>query len=92
MKTILIPQCTLSHTVLFQNKKYSIEVYKNDKSNKNRIVLVKDQLYTDWPLKTYDGSVLYDHPEKYPKYIKKLVAKFYSNISLIENNVLNSSL
>ncbi len=66
--------------VLFQDSKYSIEVYKNQKTGKSSLCVVKDQLYTDFVMIYEDRSVSYDFPERLPEYIKKKVRSYAYNL------------
>lgn len=67
--------------VLFQDAKYSIEVYKNLNTGKSSIAVVKDQLYTDFPVIYWnDRSVAFDRPETLPEYIKAKVRSYAYNL------------
>jgi len=72
-------QCSIGKTVLFQNNKYSIETYMNANESFS-IVVVKDKIYTDWPIMYTNGKVAFDRPEQLPNYIKEKVRKFYPKI------------
>lgn len=73
MKTL----ATISKSVLFQNKKYSIETYLTA-NNKISLLVVKDEIFVDYPIKSDNGNIAYDFPEKFPKYIKDKIKKYYS--------------
>ncbi len=55
-------QCTLSNSVIFQNKKWSVETYVNKTTGKIDLVIVKDQLLTDFPILYDNKTIGYDHP------------------------------
>lgn len=80
MKTVRKCQSTIGKTVLFQDRKYSIETYVNEHTNKINLVVVIDGFYTDFPV-FYSGTGLvnYDNPYKIPMYIKVKVKRMYSN-------------
>lgn len=65
--------------VLYQtpNGKYSVEIAKTKGSGgpKKELVVVTDQMYTDWVMVYDDGSVAYDAPERIPQKVKDVVAK-----------------
>jgi hypothetical protein len=74
-----INQCTIGIKVLFQNKKYSIETFRN-RNNSIGIVVIKDQISTDFTIRYDNGSIAFDNPYLLPKYIKEMVKKLYNNI------------
>lgn len=65
--------------VLYQTPdgKYSVEIAKTKGSGgpKKELVVVKDQMQTDWVMVYDDGSVAYDAPERIPQKVKDVVAK-----------------
>jgi len=66
----------MSKFVLWQNHKYSIESYLTVDERIN-IVVVKDKIYTDFPIMYESGIIAYDRPEKLPKYVKNKVEKIW---------------
>lgn len=63
-------------TVLFQNKKYSIEKYLNNNTGKFSMVVVRDSTFTDWVMVYDPGKIAFDDPYLLPKYIKDKARKF----------------
>ncbi len=62
--------------VLFQNKKWSIEVCTIPKTGKKTLVVIRDEFYTDFVMRYEDKTIAFDNPEIIPKYIKDKVRHF----------------
>lgn len=73
-------QWYLSDAVIFQNKKWSVETYANKNTGEIGIVIVKDQLLTDFPIFYDNKTIGYDHPEQIPAYIKEIVIWCYNSL------------
>lgn len=67
--------------VVFQDRKYSIEVYTHENTGKSAIAVIKDQLHVEFPIIYWETrKVAYDKPELLPEYIKKKVESFAYNL------------
>jgi len=80
MKTNKKTQYSESIEVLFQNNKYSIETYINKNTNKISIVVIKDKIRSEFPIRYSNGHVVYDNPYILPFYIKNKVKKYFNNL------------
>ncbi len=58
----------LKGQVLFQTSKWSIEIATLQDGRK-RLVVVRDQTFTDWVIVYEDKRVAFDYPEIIPAYI-----------------------
>ena len=74
---------SMNGMVLFQNKKYSIELART--CNGNELVVVTDEVFTNWIISYSDSKVAYDN--HVPNYIHEKVLifnkKYYDRIGRI---------
>ena len=42
-----------------------------------RVMAVNKNDFSDWPIQYDDGTIAYDFPERYPKYVKECVRKCF---------------
>ena len=66
--------------VLYQNSNYSIETYLT-KINTISLVIIKDENFSDYPVLNLNNNVLFDFPERYPKYIKEKIQKLFIRLN-----------
>ena len=51
--------------------------WKIDRISKNLIKVSKD-FFCDYPIKYVEGDIVYDFPERVPKYIKRIVEREFN--------------
>ena len=62
--------------VLFQNKKWSVEICTVPQTDKKTLVVIRDSFFTDFVMRYEDKSIAFDFPERIPQYIKDKVSRF----------------
>jgi hypothetical protein len=68
-------------TPLFQDKKYSIEKYINEKTGKESLCVIKDKTLSLWVMVYSPGNVAYDNPYLLPEYIKSKVRNLSTQLN-----------
>ena len=70
-----------SHTILFQDHIWSIEIYLNENVNADNIVVVSDEMsIIDYPICYDSGKIAFCDPDTIPERIKHIVRSFYPEI------------
>ena len=61
--------------VLWSKGKYAIVEVDNARVPGNKMMVVVNEMLTDYPIMYSDGTIAYDHPEWFPRYVKGMVSR-----------------